>query len=144
MKSSQIDQERSLQSRSQVRSFWKEPKSFFTTTLSKEKNQQKKGLVFIRKIAKRDGRILYFGDNYITDCLACQANKQTDAVCIMEELDPSTKLCEDSLWGDYFKDTFDGKEVENYFVSLMKENVALIASSCYDPALIKFYGLDQQ
>jgi len=97
--------------------------------------------VLIKYAGQREGRILFYGDSYVTDCLSSQKNKNWDAICIMEELDNVDfgPGYDKSIWGEWNVDEYEGKKVDAFWYSYMKENCAKIVSACDSKDLDSFY-----
>ena len=105
---------------------------------------------FKRKLNKDDVKVLFFGDNMITD-MACQATPGWDGAFIFEEL---TESCPDlskradhsdftTRWGSWLRDrTVDGREVDTLAFHLSKHLVAktfsrVTSAECLDSLTLK-------
>lgn len=91
----------------------------------------------------KDGRILFFGDNYSTDVLAAERIAHWDAVCIMEELGDVDfgEGYDESYWGHWqYEDTPNGR-IPTFWYSYMSKNVAMCTSLTDSIEMAAFYEI---
>jgi len=98
--------------------------------------------VMLQYSADKKGRILFFGDNYVTDCLAAQTSSNWDSICIMEELEelelnPWTNT---TIWGEWRHDFYEETKIETFWYDYMKNHAAKIVSACDTKELELFYN----
>jgi len=86
------------------------------------------------------GRILYFGDQYITDAIAAEKNSRWDSVCLMEELDGVDlgDSYDPNFWGDFFAEETPYGKIPGLWWSFMKNKVATIVPLADNEEILKF------
>ncbi len=88
----------------------------------------------------KHGRILYFGDQYITDAVAAEKNDRWDSVCLMEELDGIDlgDGYDHEFWGDFFAEETSYGKIPGLWWSYMKNKVAMLVPLADDEEILKF------
>lgn len=80
-----------------------------------------------------DGKILFFGDNYATDCMAAETNSNWDSVCIMEDLRPVNygPSHNHNIWGSFLNEKLeDGSTIPCFWHDYVPFHVKSVVHSC--------------
>lgn len=96
-----------------------------------------------RVLGKKEGSILYLGDNYVSDCIIAEKlHPRWNTVCIIEELEGVDfgELYDEKVFGDYFSDnTTEHGEVETFWWNYVRHNVTAVTSAVDSKEMLEFY-----
>jgi len=96
----------------------------------------------VRRVTGKEGRILFFGDNYSTDALAAEKHENWDAVCIMEEMGDIDfgDGYDQSYWGHWKYEEVPGGKIPTFWYDFMSKNVAVCTSLVDSLEMAEFYN----
>jgi FMN phosphatase YigB (HAD superfamily) len=93
----------------------------------------------------KDGKILYFGDNYSSDCLHAQKSANIDGVAVMEEIQEKTQgKCDDyfdyeKYWGKYTTETINQTEHDSFWYDWAHETLMAVVPLIDCKEVLEFF-----